>query len=104
MKITLTHPSLSKIKNLTRIESSVKTLGNIEVFYALYKIDEERREFFAVGIGEDDSLELFTLDSHEDGIRLYKSVSENEVDTVSFFDIADDFMYEKRETIYCDSL
>jgi len=82
----------------------MKPLGNIEVFYALYKIDTENSERFAVAVGDDDSLELFTLTSPDDSVRLYKTVSENEVDTASFFGIADDFMYEKRTTIYCDTL
>jgi len=104
MKISLNHPALTKIKNLTRIESSVKPLGNINVFYALYKLGTESQELFAVAVGDDDSLELFTLESHEECVRLYKTVSENEVDTASFFGIADDFIYERRETIYCDIL
>ena len=103
MKIKLNHSFLCKLKSLTRIEYAEKPLGNIDTFYALYKAETDAGEVYAVAVGEEDSASAITLDSRRDGIELYKTVSENEVGEVSFFDVADDFFYERKpKTIYCD--
>jgi len=103
MKIRLNHSFLDKLKSLTRIAHTEKPLGNIEVFYALYKAETDTGEIYAVAVGEDGNLSAVTLDSKKDGIELYETVSENEVGEVSFFDVADDFFYERKQTTtYCD--
>ena len=99
MKIKLNHSCLGRIKNLKRIEYSENRLGNIDVFYALYKAETDSGELYAVGVSEEDSLSAVTLISEEDSIRLYKTVSENGVGEVSFFDVADDFLYEKQYVV-----
>ena len=84
------------IKEIRRLECSENRIGNIDVFYALYKVETDEGEVYAVAVGEDDSISAVTLRSRDDGIRLYRTVSENDVGEVSFFDIADDFLYEKQ--------
>ena len=92
-----------KIKKLKRLEYAKNTLGNIEVFYALYRGKTDFGEIFAVAVGEAESISVVTFDDEKDGRELYRTVSENDVGEVSFCDVADDFMYERKETICCDA-
>ena len=95
MKIKLNQSCLCRIRNLTRIQHSESRIGNINVFYALYKVETDEGEAYAVAVSEDNAFSVIALESESDGVTLYKRVSENDVGEVTFFDVADDFLYEK---------
>ena len=99
MKIKLNSFHLCGIKDVKRIESLESRVGNIDVFYAIYKADTDAGEIYAVAVGEGDSLSAVTLESEADAVGLYKTVSENEVGEVTFFDVYDDFLYEKQHFV-----
>jgi len=99
MKFKSNYSCLGNIKNLKRIEYKEKCVGNIDVFYALYKVETDTGELYAVAVGEDGSLSAISLGPENDSIGLYKTAYENEVGEVTFFDVADDLLYEKQHIV-----
>lgn len=95
MKFTFEQKGLSKIRSVVRLNGGTRSVGNVDVFYGVYSITTSDRELCAVAVGEDDELRFITLDSFNDGIRLYELVAENEVDLVSFDAVAEDHLLQK---------
>ena len=99
MRFTYKNGKLSQVRGITRLKSTSKNIGNVSVFYGLYEIELDSRRVFAVSVADDDVFRLSTGEKSSEIFELYQLVSENEVDTVSFDGVVDDFMYSSNNIL-----
>ena len=85
--------ALSLIKEIKRLRSTAKDVGNISVFYGLYEIETDGRRLFAVSVSDSSDFRLCTFEKESTVNEVYELISENGIDTASFDGVLDDYMY-----------